>query len=182
MPPTSHLLPGCHYVLPAPRPHPSAQIQPKGEGDGDGGPSVAALGKGCSPHPPCPGEGSARGASPRPATRPARSGRPPLGVSEAPRQRRPPPRRALLSPPGGAWTTARGDCTRSPPRACSSARVGGRQGLDRLRPQSLPSPSPQTPSGAGWSQSGYSLPGSLSALDSTVAMAEAPVRVRAPAS
>lgn len=62
--------------------------------------------------------------------------------------RQPPTRRAPLLPPGGAWTPARGGCTVSPPRACSS-RSGWGPDSDRLGPGSLESSPPQVRRGEG---------------------------------
>ena len=135
--------------------------------------------------PPCPGDsGDAlpdirrrRSAEP-PSTR--ASSVPPSVFPRLAQRRRPPTRRTPHLPPGGAWTPARGGCSASPPRACSCARVGARPRSASPPESRLPiSPGP---AGAGWSRGCGFLPGSLSALDSTVAMAEAPVRVRALAS
>lgn len=165
---------GCSRGSLAPAP---AQVQPK---TGVGDPTVhRPQGPGgCSPQQTSPrGSGGTRRPLPplkgRPlaATAPRAAAVPPF---HAPRPAERPPRPLLAPGPSRRGSTG------SPPRACSSARVTARP-----CPASPPQPrlpvSPG-PARAGWSRGCYSSPGSLSALDSTVAMAEAPVRVRAPAS
>lgn len=174
-----------HVFLPPP---PSAQVQPK---RGAGDPAVHQArrqGKDAPLTSPPLETAATRALTFAAAAAPARSrppapqvsGYPSFGVSQAR------PARATPDPPGASlapWWCTDPSLRRLhplPPCACSSTRLG-----TRPRPASPPEPclpvSPG-PAGAGWSRGCDALPGSLSALDSTVAMAEAPVRVRAPAS
>lgn len=158
---------GSFPVLQPPAP---AQLQPKRRSCGTWS---SALAEGCSPHQHPLGDrqatrsaavtaaaaGSLRATFPE--RHPARPAPPPGSAPPAP-WRRPDPSRALQPLASGP---------RSPRRLGTVP--------DQPRPRVLASLSPPAPAKAGWSRGCDSLPGSLSALDSTVAMAEARVRVRA---
>lgn len=174
---------GSLAILPPSCPQPPVQPKTERVGDPPVGPSrrsvkdanLIALPWGrrrrAPRHPPPPQ---------RQATIPARLQGPSPSVSQV----RPAP--ATSDPPGASfapwWRVDPSPRGAAPSRLrAPAAPLGLGPDSDRLRPREPGVPTPPSPAWAGWSR-GCSLPGSLSALDSTVAMVEAPVRVRALAS
>lgn len=157
------------------RPAAPAQVQPRQKALESPRCLVRGAREGCSSHEPPLGT-AATSVLTLPATTPAR--RPlPARLRVRPAPAAPAPLDAPLAP---WWHRNPSPPGLHPPPHWAPAAVSGlRPRPDRPHPRASP-PLIPTLAETGWSEGCDSLPGSLSALDSTVAMAEAPVRVRTP--